>query len=222
MAMIKCKECNKEVSNQADKCPNCGAPIKKSIGCLTLAIFIFVGITIFGIVMEELTSNRHSQSSVPSVTTPNLEYNLSQDDLKAAQQLPTYKVIGKDFTSFAILVSPTTTDDQLTLLINQFRKARTENTFSTMIPPTTPGGAKGDYFGVWVFVFTESEWASTDRLKKFISASITSKSDMKYSGEYAQHIRAEYFYYQGQSEYGTIGYEDEFPHYRSKNFKKLF
>jgi hypothetical protein len=82
MAMIKCKECNKEVSNQADRCPNCGAPIKKSIGCLTLAIIIFVAIIILGIVIEELTKNRHSETFV---TTTKLDYNLSKNDLKVAQ-----------------------------------------------------------------------------------------------------------------------------------------
>lgn len=28
MALIKCKECDNTVSNQAEECPNCGAPIK--------------------------------------------------------------------------------------------------------------------------------------------------------------------------------------------------
>ena len=27
MALIKCSECGKEISNKADKCPNCGNPI---------------------------------------------------------------------------------------------------------------------------------------------------------------------------------------------------
>lgn len=29
MALIKCKECGKEISNQAKLCPNCGAPTEK-------------------------------------------------------------------------------------------------------------------------------------------------------------------------------------------------
>ena len=29
MAMIKCPECGKEISDKADKCPNCGCPIKQ-------------------------------------------------------------------------------------------------------------------------------------------------------------------------------------------------
>jgi len=36
MALKKCNECGNEVSTKADKCPNCGAPIKKGIGCGTL------------------------------------------------------------------------------------------------------------------------------------------------------------------------------------------
>ena len=30
MAMIKCRECGKDVSNQADACPHCGCPVKKA------------------------------------------------------------------------------------------------------------------------------------------------------------------------------------------------
>ena len=29
MALIKCSECGKEVSDKANACPNCGAPIKE-------------------------------------------------------------------------------------------------------------------------------------------------------------------------------------------------
>ncbi|SEH04324.1 Uncharacterised protein [Candidatus Venteria ishoeyi] len=28
MALINCKECNHQVSNKADKCPQCGYPIR--------------------------------------------------------------------------------------------------------------------------------------------------------------------------------------------------
>ena len=29
MALIKCPECGKEISDRAKKCPNCGFPIKR-------------------------------------------------------------------------------------------------------------------------------------------------------------------------------------------------
>lgn len=32
MALIKCPECGKEISDQAASCPNCGCPIKKTNG----------------------------------------------------------------------------------------------------------------------------------------------------------------------------------------------
>ena len=30
MALIKCPECGREVSDRADSCPNCGCPVKKT------------------------------------------------------------------------------------------------------------------------------------------------------------------------------------------------
>ncbi len=29
MALIKCRECGKEISSEATSCPNCGAPVKE-------------------------------------------------------------------------------------------------------------------------------------------------------------------------------------------------
>ncbi len=41
MALTKCKECGKDVSDQADKCPSCGVAIKKKGGCGRIAVIIF-------------------------------------------------------------------------------------------------------------------------------------------------------------------------------------
>jgi len=32
MALINCKDCNSEISDSAESCPNCGAPVPKTIG----------------------------------------------------------------------------------------------------------------------------------------------------------------------------------------------
>lgn len=40
MALIKCKECNKEISTTAFKCPNCGATPNNSR--IVSAFFIFL------------------------------------------------------------------------------------------------------------------------------------------------------------------------------------
>ena len=33
MALIKCKECGREISDKATTCPHCGCPVEKEIKC---------------------------------------------------------------------------------------------------------------------------------------------------------------------------------------------
>jgi len=51
MAMVKCKECGKEISDTAKACPHCGAKrISKNInlayGCLAV-IFVFIIVVVY-------------------------------------------------------------------------------------------------------------------------------------------------------------------------------
>lgn len=41
MALIKCKECNAQISSEAKACPHCGAKVKKPSGCLKWGGIIF-------------------------------------------------------------------------------------------------------------------------------------------------------------------------------------
>lgn len=50
MALIKCKECGKEISDQANACPNCGAKPYKPSGCLAVFVAVAVLIVIFSLV----------------------------------------------------------------------------------------------------------------------------------------------------------------------------
>lgn len=43
MALVTCKECGKQISNQAKSCPGCGAEIPRTSN-LTMAIAIFLGV----------------------------------------------------------------------------------------------------------------------------------------------------------------------------------
>ena len=50
MALKKCKECDTAVSTKADKCPSCGAPVKrKSIGFgwFLLLLLVAIGISMY-------------------------------------------------------------------------------------------------------------------------------------------------------------------------------
>lgn len=64
MAIKPCKECGKDVATSAEKCPNCGAPVKrKGISCLGavgLAIAAFVLLGLFG------GGSRQSSTPTPS------------------------------------------------------------------------------------------------------------------------------------------------------------
>lgn len=40
MALISCRECNKKVSSDAQACPHCGAPKKKSIQEMALELYL--------------------------------------------------------------------------------------------------------------------------------------------------------------------------------------
>ena len=66
MALTKCKECKKEISEKAKSCPHCGAPIKKISGCGCLTIqFLIIGAIIF--IVGERYSNK-TQPITPQQT----------------------------------------------------------------------------------------------------------------------------------------------------------
>jgi hypothetical protein len=75
MALIKFKECEKEVSTEAEKCPNCGAPIKKKgIGYLSL-IALFIVFIVFVIVLGSVlnASKKSTSSNKPQKVSQNKE-----------------------------------------------------------------------------------------------------------------------------------------------------
>ena len=67
MALRKCKECGHYVSSKAKKCPNCGAPIKKRIGCISLigiAFIVFIVLIVIGqMLYDESDFNKAEQPS---------------------------------------------------------------------------------------------------------------------------------------------------------------
>lgn len=71
MSLIKCKECGKEVSSEAEVCPHCGVKVasKSSIGCgpiIGIALLIGFIALIFG---GGNSSNTSGSNSTPQPTT---------------------------------------------------------------------------------------------------------------------------------------------------------
>lgn len=71
MALIKCKECGKEVSDNAKSCPHCGAPPSKKTGCLTWVIAIFFAFVVFSSITnlskESTQTNKTQSPPTPTV-----------------------------------------------------------------------------------------------------------------------------------------------------------
>lgn len=68
MALIKCKECGHEVSNKAETCSNCGAPVKKNSANVFRGILVLVSlIIIFTFVFSSNeTPDKASKSKITS------------------------------------------------------------------------------------------------------------------------------------------------------------
>ena len=93
MALVKCKECGKEISTKADKCPHCGAPIKKSanIGCLGSAIAIILILMII-VQVSECSEKRSKQNAIrekAKITEQRAREEKQQQEEKRQKELKT-------------------------------------------------------------------------------------------------------------------------------------
>lgn len=131
--------------------------------------------------------------------------------------LPKFEVGGTTTSTVSLVVPKSSTDEQLSALVREFQKAKQENNFARLIPPTTPRGNRGPYFIVTVYVLDDPTLATADNLDRF------TRSDYKepFSKKFANSVRA-YYYFTEQSniEEGSLGYGDS--QMKGKNYKKLF
>lgn len=85
MSLIKCKECNNEISDKAKTCPKCGAKNKRPSGCLKLiAILFFMGI--FGQVLLGI-----SQTLNPNHIKKEIKQEQPKKDFPQIGQISTIK-----------------------------------------------------------------------------------------------------------------------------------
>ena len=148
-----------------------------------------------------------------------------------SQDIPEFKVIGQYKTALSLLVPPSTKKDQLKKLVYAFKEARQNNTLSKMIPPTTPGGIKGQYAIIQIFIFSEPKWATEEILKKYLGANPPlvysdryKKKSEKFVKQVTLHVRAYYWANPFGQEEGSIGISTEIGYKKviTPNYEKLF
>jgi hypothetical protein len=66
MALIKCGECDKQISSQAEACPNCGAKPKKPAGWLSYEVGAIILVSIF----KCSSDSDRVPSTSPATATP--------------------------------------------------------------------------------------------------------------------------------------------------------
>lgn len=101
MALIRCKECGKKVSDQAEQCPNCGFSIIQSViynnnkannSKKTIKYFLLIGVIIF--IAGLLKTN--NENTKTSSTTSNNSISLTQNNKENSQYYTTPRKSDKD------------------------------------------------------------------------------------------------------------------------------
>lgn len=127
-----------------------------------------------------------------------------------------FKVAAQYETNLALVVPKETSNGQLRTLVFTLQKARRENRLGQLLPPTTPGGSRGPYGVVNVYVYTEPNWATAAMLEKCVNGLGGTALDV----ECGRHIRAYYSSNWIGTELGGVGWADE--HVRTKDYEELF
>jgi hypothetical protein len=104
MALVKCRECSKDISNQAKACPHCGAVSKKKLGLFKKTGLGLLGLFVVLIVIGSMSDNKKSGSAQATATTPppaEYEFTTTPQELASAYEANTVaadmKFKGKKF-----------------------------------------------------------------------------------------------------------------------------
>jgi len=79
MALIKCNECENEISKQAKTCPNCGAKNKKRLTLGKIIILLFGGMMLIGLITDNDTvTSSYSDSGSSQTVQTTINNNVEQ------------------------------------------------------------------------------------------------------------------------------------------------
>lgn len=98
MALINCKECGKEISDKADKCPNCGFDIKTEKTKKSAKGCAWVFAALAAIIFIAIAMDNNSGTSIENIDNENLEaYVYSQQIVEEHLKSPS----SADFQTFS-------------------------------------------------------------------------------------------------------------------------
>ena len=125
MALIKCPECGKEISNNAKNCPNCGYKLKnKNSKLLLIVVGIIMIITIITLLIIGVVKNRSINNDINKVLSGEisdakeiLSVKRKYDELGSFSKL--FITNKKRFASFRIELTSENFKDYL-VIINKF------------------------------------------------------------------------------------------------------
>jgi len=153
MALIQCKECNKEISSQAKACPHCGAPVeRKSGGCGCLSI---IGVVAVIVVIIAILGSGDGSSNSPtekkktvavSVTANQFVLGLRNDGSTDWTEAVVYINGTPPFTYKATVVAPKV-GESITIPLSDFVKDDGErfNPIDKAVTTVWVGGSSYDY-----------------------------------------------------------------------------
>lgn len=80
MALIKCPECGKEVSNNAEACPNCGCSLKPStthfslvlVGCVISVLIVLLSLNTLNSNFDYIMNGSGSIDKLLEISTPDI------------------------------------------------------------------------------------------------------------------------------------------------------
>ncbi len=112
MALITCKECGNQVSENANVCPNCGYNPKSQAqkqnrkGCkkaFLIILFVFLGFVLIGVLVDSFSDDKQKVNSVhdPVIITDSSTVNLVSipglDSVKMKELSPLFKITKDEF-----------------------------------------------------------------------------------------------------------------------------
>lgn len=133
MALIQCSECKATVSSKADKCPSCGAPIKKPTSVLALGCG---GVMLIFIIAGAISATR--SPSLPSAQPPTASQTETSSDSAyyAARKFVEQNLKAPSTAKFSNLISDPKTGHTAMKAANRFKAwgwVDSQNSFGAMI-----------------------------------------------------------------------------------------